>query len=59
MNAAGGFGGSSIVKLLLERGADPRARDSEGNTALKFASERARKDKVEFIRQALENSRKR
>jgi ankyrin repeat protein len=59
MNAAGGFGGSSIVKLLLERGAGPRARDSEGNTALKFASERDRKDKVEFIRQALDNSRKR
>jgi ankyrin repeat protein len=59
MNAAGGFGGSAIVKLLLERGADPRARDSEGNTALKFASVGDRKDKVEFIRQALRNPSKR
>jgi len=53
MNAAGGFGGSAIVKLLLDYRADPRARDSNGKTALKYAMDAHRDDKVLLIKQAL------
>lgn len=51
MNAAGGFGGSAIVKLLLDHGADPKARDAQRKTALDYAINRP--DKALLIRQAL------
>ncbi len=38
--AAAGDGPSSVVKYLLEKGADANARDQDGNTALRYAQER-------------------
>jgi len=37
---AAGAGTSSVVRYLLENGADVNARDGEGNTVLAYAEER-------------------
>lgn len=53
MNAASGFGGASIVELLLQSGASPRLKDRHGNTALSLARRSHREDKVQLITNAL------
>jgi len=59
MSAAMGFGDSSILKLLLDHGAEPTARDTHSNTALKLAMEEHRPDKVLLLKKALANPHKR
>lgn len=42
-------GCADIVKLLIERGADPAALDHEGKTALQIAHERGHSDVVDYL----------
>ena len=42
-------GSADIVKLLVERGADPGALDHEGKTALQIARERGHPDAVNYL----------
>jgi len=39
------------VKLLLENGADVKARDFEGRTALKLAEDNGHKEVVEMLKE--------
>lgn len=58
MNAAGGFGDASIVKLLLDHGADPMAKDNLGKTALSLARQSNRPDKVRALKAAMAKARR-
>ena len=44
-------GNKSVVKTLLLRGADPKAEDWEGNTALSMASEAGNDDVIDVLKQ--------
>ena len=59
---AAGDGPSSVVKYLLEKGADANARDKDGNTALRYAEERRelfepaeREEIIQLLRRAQPN----
>jgi ankyrin repeat protein len=45
-------GDAEILDLLLRNGADPRAKDKSGKTALSFAKESRREDKIQVLKRA-------
>ncbi len=53
MNAVGGFGGTANAELLIEKGANLRARDDKGRTAMKVAEESRRPEMAKLMRDAL------
>jgi uncharacterized protein len=50
------YGSTAAVKLLLEAGADPRARNELGMTAVDFAQQADRKDAAELIAAAIRSA---
>jgi len=56
MNAAAGFGEVGIVELLLDHGADPTAKNKQGDTALTLAMKNDRPDKALLLKRAVERS---
>lgn len=57
MKAAAGFGETAIVELLLNNGADPAAKNKQGDTALTLAMKSDRPEKVLLLKRAVERSR--
>jgi ankyrin repeat protein len=50
LHAAAGFGRPELVELLLDRGADPNAKDFQGKTALGSANKVGRTDIADLLR---------
>jgi uncharacterized protein len=51
--ASGMVGDATVLKLLLERGANPLLKNDKGETALRIALQGRRDDKVRLLRQAI------
>lgn len=49
MMRAAGFGKAELVAFLLERGADPRAKDTTGRSAAAYADRAGRADLAELL----------
>jgi ankyrin repeat protein len=49
-------GDAQILELLLSNGADPLAKDRKGKTALKFATECRREDKIRILKRYVHES---
>jgi len=56
MLASGMTGDAQILELLLSHGADPLAKDTKGKTALKFATECRREDKIRVLKRYVRES---
>jgi len=51
---ASGYGHKDVVKLLLEKGAETRIKDKQGNTALDYASRKRHKTVATLLKNAKE-----